>query len=221
MVEIVPTITAFSPEEYQTQLAKIKFAKRIHPDFTDGEFAPSRTVNLIEAHWPQGTVVDLHIMYRYPARHIETLISLHPTLVILHAEADDRLEPLFEQLKAVNIRMGLGLLPDTSVAKVRDLIKTVDHVMVFGGRLGYQGSELQTDNLVKIQQAKDIKPQLEVGWDGGINDVNAAQVIAAGADVLNVGGFIQHAEQPKKAYAKLKQIAQEVGSDSSGTRANR
>src|SRR5688572_4283924 len=164
MAEIVPTITAFSPEEYQQQLSKIKFAKRIHPDFTDGEFAPSRTVNLIEAHWPEGTAADLHIMYRQPTPHMETLISLSPNLVILHAEAEGDISDLFGQLEAVGIRKGLAILPDTSVGSVVSLIKNADHVLIFGGRLGYQGSELQTAQLAKLKQAKDINPQLELGW---------------------------------------------------------
>ena len=210
--EIVPTITAFSSKEYKNQLNKIKFAKRIHPDFTDGIFAPSRTINLIQAYWPDDVVIDLHVMYKKPAEHIETMISLKPNLVILHAESDGNLSDLFEQLKAVNIRTGLALLPETSVESVEVQIKKIDYVLVFGGRLGYQGSQLQHENLDKIKQVKDINPKLEVGWDGGINDANAAKVIEAGADVLNVGGFIQHAESPKKAYDKLVQIARSASS---------
>lgn len=215
MATIVPTITAFSPEEYNQQLQKIAFAKRIHPDFTDGIFAPSKTVNLIEAHWLKDQVVDLHVMYQKPAKHLETLISLNPTLVILHAEAQGELTDVFGQLKAVGIKTGLAILPDTAVASVASLIKQVEHVLIFGGRLGYQGSELQTEQLVKVNQAKDIKPELELGWDGGVNDVNIRQVAAAGTNVINVGGYLQKAKDPKQAYDKLEQILKGVGSDSS------
>lgn len=207
MPEIVPTITAFTPEEYKTQLDKIKFAPRLHLDFTLNDLAPSRTVNLIQAYWPEKTWIDIHLMYQKPTEHIETLISLAPKLAILHAEADGDLPQLFEKLKAVDIRAGLALLPETTVESVKDLIKKVDHVLVFGGRLGYQGSELQTEQLAKIAQVKKITP-LEVGWDGGVHDDNVMEVAAAGADVINVGGYMQKAKNPESAYDKLKKLVE-------------
>lgn len=205
MPQIVPTITAFSPEQYKEQLDRINFAPRIHLDFTLNDLAPSRTVNLIQAYWPEKTNVDIHLMYKNPVEHLETLISLAPRLVILHAEADGDLPKLFKQLKAVDIRTGIALLPDTSTQSTKALIKLVDHVLIFGGRLGYQGSELQTDQLPKIKQVKDIA-SVEVGWDGGVHDGNVTEVAKAGADVINVGGFIQKAHDPKATFEKLQSL---------------
>ena len=124
---------------------------------------------------------------------------------------------IFNQLKAVDIKSGIALLPDTSVESAAKLISQVDHVLIFGGRLGYQGSNLQKENLVKLKQAKSINPNIETGWDGGVNDSNAAQVSAAGADVINVGGFIQKSEDPEASYNRLVEIVNRVGNDSSGT----
>ena len=44
----------------------------------------------------------------------------------------------------------------------------------------------------------------EIGWDGGITADNAAVLVTAGVRVLNVGGYIQKADDPQAAYAKLK-----------------
>jgi ribulose-phosphate 3-epimerase len=57
---------------------------------------------------------------------------------------------------------------------------------------------------------KQYKPDLEVGWDGGINDQNVAELINGGVDVLNVGGYIQRAEDPARAFAALQRIADET-----------
>lgn len=206
MPEIVPTITAFTPEDYKNQLEKINFAPRLHLDFTLNDLAPSRTINLIQAYWPEKKWIDIHLMYQKPAEYIETLISLAPKLAILHAEADGDLLRLFDQLKAVDIKAGLALLPETSAESFREIIKRVDHVLIFGGRLGYQGSELQTKQLGKIARVKEIAP-VEVGWDGGVHDGNIAEVAAAGADVINVGGFMQKAINAESAYEKLQKLA--------------
>ena len=53
-----------------------------------------------------------------------------------------------------------------------------------------------------------MKPSLEIGWDGGINDQNAQVLARGGVDVLNTGGFIHHAAQPAAAYQALyKQVS--------------
>jgi ribulose-phosphate 3-epimerase len=59
----------------------------------------------------------------------------------------------------------------------------------------------------KISELLDINPNLEIGWDGGINDKNVTELIKAGVDVLNAGGFIQKSTNPANAYAILQQIA--------------
>jgi pentose-5-phosphate-3-epimerase len=46
---------------------------------------------------------------------------------------------------------------------------------------------------------------LEIGWDGGINNQNAHVLAAGGVDVLNTGGFIQHASDAEHAYRTLQQ----------------
>ncbi len=50
---------------------------------------------------------------------------------------------------------------------------------------------------------RKLKPELEIGWDGGVNDTNAAILVQSGVDVLNVGGFIQKSKDPQAAYNKL------------------
>jgi pentose-5-phosphate-3-epimerase len=52
---------------------------------------------------------------------------------------------------------------------------------------------------------------LEIGWDGGVTDQNISQLAFAGVDVFNVGGFIQKAEDPEKAFHVLERIADETG----------
>ncbi len=59
---------------------------------------------------------------------------------------------------------------------------------------------------IKVQKIRDHHPEAEIGWDGGINDHNAKQLVEAGVDVLNVGGYIQQATKPADAYATPKAL---------------
>lgn len=203
MAVVCPTITAYSIAEYRQQLERIQgFADRIHLDFMDGEFAPVKSVGLDEIWWQPGPMIDFHIMYQRPLEHLETIIRMQPHLVVIHAEADNAGEFL-EKMNGLGIRRGLALLQGTSVQSIAHYLPMLDHVLIFSGDLGHFGGMVDMSLLDKVKELKNLKPSLEIGWDGGIKDSNVAQLAAGGIDVLNVGGYVQKAEEPEEAYDKL------------------
>jgi len=100
----------------------------------------------------------------------------------------------------------VALLPETSPELIRPALKWIDHVLVFSGSLGHFGGQADLRLLPKIKHLQKVKPQLEIGWDGGINAKNARALAMSGVDVLNTGGFIQNASDPFKAYQQLQQV---------------
>ncbi|MBI3983989.1 hypothetical protein HY346_01705 [Candidatus Microgenomates bacterium] len=210
-VEIVPTITVYNITDYNRAIRRYsKFAHRISIDLMDGQLAPTRSINPIQAYWPTYIRADLHLMYREPLAETLTLISLNPHLVVIHAEADGNLMAMIEDLAAVGIKTGLALLPPTQPHQAAKLIKAVDHLLIFGGQLGSYGGQFDPNLLDKVAQARSIKPDLEISWDGGVNLHNARQIVAAGVDVLNVGGYIARAHSAQNAYARLVRAVNKV-----------
>lgn len=207
MATIVPTITASTLADYDEQLKRVKFASRLHIDFADGLLAPTRLLNISKAHWPDEIGVDFHIMYEHPAAHVNPAIRRAPRLIILHAETKDTLQPMLVQIKEAGIRAGLAFLVPTEVHDFKAEIAVADHALVFGGHLGYQGGEADLEALEKIPELKSINPNLEIGWDGGVNEHNLSSLIDAGVDIVNVGSYLQTATKPKSAYGILQQIA--------------
>lgn len=206
---ICPTVTAVTPEEFREQVERLEpFAQRVHFDFSDGVFSPRKLINIIEAWWPDDfKQIDFHVMFQKPETQLETIISMNPDLVVVHAEADGNLEKLIQDLQKVKIKAGLALLQKTRTQDVKELLTMVDHVLIFSGDLGHFGGHVDEALFKKITEVKAINPKLEIGWDGGINELNVKALVRAGVDVLNTGGYIQNAAQPQKAYATLKKIA--------------
>ena len=133
---------------------------------------------------------------------------------LLHQESQDQNEysirPKFlkdyQGQEAVTEQMSIFI----QAAKARH--EAIDHVLIFSGNLGSYGGHANLDLLHTVRYLKNHKPGLEIGWDGGINSQNVAQLVFGGVDVLNVGAFIQNAENPEKAYLALDRIASETGS---------
>jgi ribulose-phosphate 3-epimerase len=186
------------------------FATRVHIDLADGLFAPTKTVPIDQAWWPGGVRADLHVMYQKPFEHTKLYLSLAPQMVIVHAEAEGDFMAFADLMHHHGIEVGVALKQETMVDTITPALDFIDHVLVFSGNLGHFGGQADTHLLTKVLQIKQQQPRIEVGWDGGINDQNARVLTAGGVDVLNVGGFIQHAADPQTAYNTL---AQQVGSD--------
>lgn len=204
MSVICPTITAFDPHEYRAQIEQVEgYAKRIHIDLMDGDFAPSVSPDISNVWWPDNLQADIHLMYQHPEEHIEELQKLKPNLVVVHYESDTNHARFVEALHESGIKAGLAILQETSVDEALATIKIYDHVLVFSGNLGYHGGEVNLKLIGKVASIKQALPKIEVAWDGGINAENARELSQAGVDVLNVGGFIQKASDPAKAYAQI------------------
>lgn len=209
MAVICPTITVETPREYAAQMATVQaFAERIHIDVADNEFTPRQLLPLGQVYLPTGIVSDIHVMLAHPFAQLMTLISLRPHLVIVHAEAKGDLRKGMVELQKVGIKAGVAILPDTQVEDVAELVIAADHVLIFAGHLGYQGGEADMGQIKKVAAIRQLKSDIEIAWDGGINDQNAAELASGGVDVFNVGGFIHNAQDPKQAYDAIRKVIQ-------------
>jgi ribulose-phosphate 3-epimerase len=209
---ICPSILSNSKEKYSQQIERVaNFAHRIQIDLTDGQFAAPKTVGAKEAWWPVGIAADFHLMYKDPEPAARIVAEHQPHMIIVHAEADGSFEAFAGFCRQQEIKVGVALLQKTSPQSILPALDFVDHVLIFAGDLGHYGGHADMQQLEKVEFLKHHKPQLEIGWDGGVNDQNISQLAFAGIDVFNVGGFIQTAQSPEKAYIALERIADETG----------
>lgn len=201
---ICPTVTAENSHQYREQIERIApFVTNVHIDFMDGKLAPTKSPEIKHAWWPHTMQADLHVMYEDPTKYIEKIVQLSPRLVIAHAEAKGGFVQFADKLHAAGIQAGVALMPGTSTKVIAPAKDHIDHVLIFSGDLGHFGGNADMSLLKKVKEVKDIDPRITIGWDGGINDQNAKKLVEAGVDVLNVGGYIHRAQDPKANFDRL------------------
>lgn len=207
---VCPTVTCQSEDlhEYRRQMERVEFAARLQVDLMDGDFAPTKSPDIAKIWFPEDRAIDLHLMYRNPADVLNEVIELRPRSLIVHAEANVHIPTLKNALDAVGILLGIALLQQTTVDSLLDDLEYADHVLVFSGDLGHFGGQADLALLRKVEQIRRFRPEIEIGWDGGINADNIRQLAGGGVDILNVGGFIQNADDPKKAFDTLVNLLQ-------------
>ncbi|MBI2007629.1 hypothetical protein HYU82_01160 [Candidatus Saccharibacteria bacterium] len=209
---ICPAILAADKDSYHKQIQNVAhFAHRIQIDLTDGAFAPHKTVSPEEAWWPVGFLADFHLMYQNPLAAVQKILQHKPHLIIVHAEAEGNFDQVADFCRNHSVKLGVALLSHTAPEKLFSALDDIDHVLIFSGDLGRFGGQTDFSLLQKAKILKQKKSNLEIGWDGGIDDQNVAELVFGGVDVLNVGGFIQNSHDPERAYRALQRIAEETG----------
>ncbi len=206
--KIFPTITTDNAHEYRQQMEMISsYADGVHIDFSDNVFAPTKMLPPMESWRIEGVETHAHVMCQKPMLVIQDLVNLAPDIVILHVESD-AVAGAINIINDNSIGVGLAILPDTKIERLLeiDVKKYVKHILVFGGHLGYQGGNADLSQLEKVKVIKRLYPNIEIGWDGGINDSNISRLSSAGVSVFNIGGFLKKSEHPQITYKMLKTL---------------
>jgi pentose-5-phosphate-3-epimerase len=212
MPVICPAILAADETQYRRQIEKVgRFAERIQIDLTDGDFAGNKTVSPEQAWWPVGVKADFHLMYKDPTGAARAILEHKPNMLIVHGEAEGNFASFVSLCRGAGVKVGVALLARTPVDMILPALDSIDHVLIFSGELGRFGGHVNLDLLNKVNDLRQHRKDIEIGWDGGINDQNISQLAFGGIDVFNVGGFIQSSDDPEKAYQSLVRIAQETG----------
>ncbi len=202
---VVPATLSPDIEDYKNQAITFsKFSKRIHIDVMDGRFVPSISpdaVTILEHLKNVPVFQAVHLMVEDPVRHFEALRAYKRLyLVYVHAETV-RAEDLDGEYP---FEISVVIDPDTDIeAHIGALMRT-NIVQIMTVKPGAQGADFVPQNLDLIPRLRKAGFMGEIHIDGHISSDTIQLMMDYAPDVLNVGSYIAHAENPKAAYHTLK-----------------
>jgi ribulose-phosphate 3-epimerase len=113
---------------------------------------------------------------------------------LVHWEGNNNLHRTVQRIRALGKRAGVVINPATPAAMLEEILVDVYQVLVMTVDPGFGHQHFLLSTLPKIrrvsQMIKQLKPDCELGVDGGIDDATAPLVVAAGANVLVAGSSI-------------------------------
>jgi len=130
----------------------------------------------------------------------------------VHVELGDP-RPLFDDLRARNVGVGLVLNPPTSVDAVMPYLDQIDLLLVMSVNPGWGGQSFIPEVLDKVStvrkeiDARNLACEIEI--DGGINVETAADAVAAGVDILVAGSAVFRADDSVAAARAILAAAEE------------
>jgi ribulose-phosphate 3-epimerase len=186
----------------------------LHVDVMDGHFVPVITIGApvvksLRKH--TDLFLDCHLMVTDPAVLFDDFADAGADRCIVHVELGDP-RPLFDDLRARGIGVGLSLNPPTPVEAVLPYLGDIDLLLVMSVNPGWGGQGFIPEVLDKVRAARaDIDARgfaCEIEIDGGINATTAVDAAAAGCDVFVAGSAVFKADDPVAAAEEIRAAAE-------------
>ncbi len=213
-VKLTPSILSADFGRLGEQVAEATEAGAdyIHIDVMDGHFVPQITIGapVVAAirRWTN-LPLDVHLMIEAPERQINQFADAGADIITVHIEACPNIHQIVQIIKGLGVKAGVSLNPGTLIDRLKEVLSSLDLVLVMSVNPGFSGQAFIEDTLDKVARLRveldrrSLAAELEA--DGGINAEIAPRVVGAGARVLVAGSAVFHSgETVKEALAKMR-----------------
>lgn len=185
-------------------------AALFHVDVMDGCFVPNISFGLPVIKAIKRVAkkpLDVHLMIVQPERYFEDFKNAGADLLSVHIEASTHLHRSLQSIKALGMKAGVAINPHTPVSQLSEVLMDTDIVCMMSVNPGFGGQSFIPNTLNKIRELKKMIVEKAASTlieiDGGVTLENAAEIYAAGADILVAGNTVFSAADPSKMISDL------------------
>lgn len=189
-------------------------AALFHVDVMDGCFVPNISFGLPVIKAIKRVAkkpLDVHLMIVQPERYFEDFKNAGADLLSVHIEASTHLHRSLQSIKALGMKAGVAINPHTPVSQLSEVLMDTDIVCMMSVNPGFGGQSFIPNTLNKIRELKKMIVEKAASTlieiDGGVTLENAAEIYAAGADILVAGNTVFSAADPSKMISDLNRLS--------------
>ncbi|RZL47061.1 MAG: ribulose-phosphate 3-epimerase [Pedobacter sp.] len=212
---IAPSILSADFANLQRDIEMINNSEAdwFHVDVMDGVFVPNISfgfpvLKAVKKHAKKP--LDVHLMIVNPEKYIQEFANEGADIITVHYEACPHLHRVIQMIKDAGCKASVALNPHTNVGLLKDVLADLDMVLIMSVNPGFGGQQFIPQSLNKIAElrkmANEVNPSLIIEVDGGVSDLNTANLIKAGANAFVAGNAIFGASNPTQMIADMKSV---------------
>ncbi|WP_075280168.1 ribulose-phosphate 3-epimerase [Thermophilibacter provencensis] len=210
-IRVAPSVLSADFRRLADELADVSTADLLHYDVMDGHFVPNLSFGIDLLRTVKSATelpVDVHLMISNPDEMVERYLDAGADVVSFHYEATSHAHRLVSLIKDRGAKASVAINPATPVCLLEPILCELDMVLVMTVNPGFGGQRFIESSLRKLRRLRrmcdeqGVSPAIEV--DGGITARNAAEVAAAGANVLVAGSSVFGAADRAAAIAAIR-----------------
>lgn len=203
MNEVIPSpgTENKSWEEIEEKINLVKpFARTLHIDVLDGQFAPNTTFSDASKFigYTRGTLFEVHLMVNDPLKYLKDWADAGFQRFIGQIEKMPDPVEFVAQGQLLGA-VGLAIDGPTNLDVLGDInLNDLDCLLIMTINAGFSGQEFKFEMLEKIREIRKKYPHLSIEVDGGINDKTIIEAKNAGANrfvttsaLYNAGNIIE------------------------------
>ena len=210
-IQILPSLLAADFGILGAEISRVakSGAEALHIDVMDAHFVPNLSFGPDVVALARRVEPDLyrnvHLMMTRPDLYLEPFAKAGAQTIQIHVEADCDIHHELARIRAMGIRPGLVLNPETPVELVLPYLKACDELLVMTVHPGYGGQKFISECLPKITAVRKRMPRLDVMVDGGVNAETAVLAAQAGANQFVAGSYLFKQTDMKAAVEGLRE----------------
>jgi len=200
----------FGHLDRDTRMVDRSAAEWIHVDVMDGVFVPNISFGfpvMKAIRRASAKCLDVHLMIVEPERYVGRFVEAGADIVTFHFEAARDIPGCIGLIRKAGARAGISIKPATPAEALRDILPSVDMVLIMSVEPGFGGQAFIPGSLQKVADLRSMARELGLATlievDGGISAANARAAYDAGADVLVAGSSVFGAGDPTEEIAKI------------------
>lgn len=221
-IKLAPSVLAADMLKLGAEIdrAVLSGSDMLHCDVMDGVYVPNISFGfgvISQINSITDLPLDVHMMTSVPERYLEVLKKSGADNVTVHHDVSstDKVKAMLDEIHSLGMQASVAISPKIPAEAAFPFIELADMILVMTVEPGFGGQSFMENMMGKITVLKnrlgEIKRDVDIQVDGGINEQTVFTAAKAGANVFVAGSAVFGSESYKNAVSTLRKNA-EIGS---------